>query len=64
MLSLFGYLFFSIGFTIAIMGLGYGIVCLIETIQNALKRRNERLQRLLTALERIEENTRNKPNQG
>jgi hypothetical protein len=53
--------FSGIGFAIAIIGITYGSMSLMDTIRDASKQRKERFARLLTALERIEQNTR-KPN--
>lgn len=64
MCNFFSAVFFTIGFTFTIMGLSYGVVRLVDSIQNMAKQRNERMKRLLTTLERIEENTRIKHNQG
>jgi hypothetical protein len=53
--------FSGIGFAIAIIGITYGSMSLMDKIRDASKQRKERFARLLTALERIEQNTR-KPN--
>ena len=64
MFNLFCAIFFGIGLSISIIALCYGVTNLTETVQKAAKDRTERMRRILAALERIEENTRNKPNQG
>ena len=50
--------FSGIGFAIAIFAVTYGSMCLMDKIRIAAKERKERFARLLTALERIEQNTR------
>lgn len=64
MLDFICYLFFGIGLTAALFGAGYGAVVLIDKIHDAAQQGRERFQRLVSALERIEANTRSKPNQG
>ena len=63
MLDFLGFLFFAIGFAVAFMGIAYGVTSLIDKIQNEERKRKELLRRIITALEGIEANTRNTPNQ-
>lgn len=58
MSSFLPHLISVIGFTIAFLGVGYGAISLIDALNEAAKDRRERLQRLITALERMEANTR------
>lgn len=64
MTSILPHLFTGIGFTITLFGVGYATLTLIDKIQDSAKERRERFQRLISALERIEATTRNKPTQG
>ncbi len=59
MLDFFTVFFFAIGFTISIFGIGYGAMSLTEAIQKANKQRQERYDRLLAAIERIQAEIRN-----
>ena len=59
MLDFFTFLFFGIGFTISIFAIGYGIVSLTDSIQKANKQRQERYDRLITAIEKIQAEMRN-----
>ncbi len=48
----------GIGFTISIFGIGYGITSVVDSIKKANRQRDERFTQIITAIERIEANTR------
>lgn len=58
MLHFLELLFFTIGFMITFGAVGYGIISLVEQIQKAAKKRDERFKRLAETLDRIEANLR------
>ena len=62
MLDFFTVFFFAIGFTISIFGIGYGAMSLTEAIQKANKQRQERYDRLIAAIDRIQAEIRNQTN--
>lgn len=54
MLNFLELLFFTIGFIISFGAVGYGIMCLVEQIQKVAKKRDERFNKLIETLDRIE----------
>ena len=58
MLSFLEVVFSVIGFMITFGALTYGAICLIEQIQKAGRRRDERFKRIAESLDRIEAHLR------
>lgn len=63
MFEFFSSIFFGIGFTISIIGVAYGIISLTEAIQKAHKQRQERYDRLIEAIEKIQAEMRDQTTQ-
>jgi hypothetical protein len=63
MLGFLDSIFSGIGFTIFFLGVGYGAVSLLEAISKARKKRQERYDRLISAIEKVESEIRNQTNQ-
>lgn len=57
MFELMTWIFTGIGYAVATFGLVFGLACLAAKISSANKERKERHARILTAIERIEQNT-------
>ncbi len=62
MLEFFSAIFFGIGFVITVFAIGYGAMSLTEAIQKANKQRQERYDRLIAAIDRIQAEIRNQTN--
>ena len=62
MLEFFSAIFFGIGFVITVFSIGYGAMSLTEAIQKANKQRQERYDRLIAAIDRIQAEIRNQTN--
>lgn len=63
MLGILNSLFSGIGFAIFLFGIGYGVVSLLEAISKTKKKRQERYDRLITAIEKIQTEIRDQTHQ-
>ena len=63
MLGTLDSIFSGIGFAIFLFGVGYAFVSLLEAISNARKKRQERYDRLIEAIEKVQTEIRDQTTQ-